>query len=228
MDLHALQGFPMLTLLLTLLAPLELPRYHLEPGLELTYRTLLPPTGEDKAKTPASSQLIQATVLAKNGDGTFRVMILTRTGNAPQFQYNLQMIHLASDGSIVNVGKESTGFSTTLFPLLPPPGKDVWTRYHELDMVTSTFRPLTSPHVETKPGQLLLREERRGGMLCIYDGESRFDYVFDLQQGIVTEIRRERLKNESPDHVPYKYAGHSTTSSSKAKKCSLRRNWPPW
>jgi thiol-disulfide isomerase/thioredoxin len=200
----------MLPLLFTLLLPVDLPRYKLEPGLELNYTVKPLPGEKETGKQQPSDVHMQATVLAKNADGSFRVMNFTKMGAAPRYHYTLQVVDMADDGRVLKEYGENNGFATSIFPILQQPGKETWSHTLERDMITCTFRSM-----ETKEGQQLLREERRGGMLGIYDAETRYDYVFNLNDGIVTQVIGERLKNESTDHVPYKHNGGSGKSIMK-------------
>ena len=191
-------------LLAYLLQTGELPRYRFEPGLQLNYsfKIVNSNKADDKNKKADTDNTTQITVLGKNADGSFSVLILNKMGTAPRYFWDVRMVDMLTDGRIVKESDAANGFMASLLPLLPNDNTGSWTARHERDQVICTYKTLPG-----KEGKYLIHEDRQGGMLGIYDAEASYDYTFDWKDGIITSITSDRLKNNDPEHVPYKYSG---------------------
>lgn len=189
----------------------ESPRYHFQPGLELNYTCEITATSKEADKKPQSAEsTFQVTVLKKNDDGSYRLLVLGKLGKAPNYHWDVRRVDMRPDGQVINESEPLNSFSVNLLPPLPGDTSSSWTMKVERDQASSSFKPSGF-----KDNQFFFHEDRSGGMLGIYDAESSYDYIFDTRQGFITSVTGQHIKSKAADHVPYKYGGGGSTFSVK-------------
>lgn len=197
---------------ISLLFPVaEQPGYHFQPGLELNYTCeITTPSKEADKKPQTSESTYQVTVLKKNDDGSYRLLVLGRLGNSPNYYWDVRRVDMRSDGSVVSESEPLNSFGVNVLPPLPTGNLDSWQFKFERDQATSNLKANSA-----KDNQFVFHEDRQGGMLGINDAESSYDYTLDTKQGFITHITGQHVKSKAADHVPYKYGSSGSTYSVK-------------
>lgn len=196
-----------LLMLLTLLVPVDPPRYRLEPGLELHYTIVYPSSGDAAKKQPAtkSTALWQILVLNQNADGSYRVVVFNQYGSENKnARWDARRLDLFPDGKAVNESEPDNSFGAMLLPPLPQGNDKEWSKTIEREQARCQFSLISNEN-----GVVKFKEVRTSPVLAIYDVEGNYEYTFDPAQGFITGGTGARKKYDDPEHLPYKHSGSS-------------------
>jgi thiol-disulfide isomerase/thioredoxin len=192
-----------------LMLSLDVPHYHLQPGLELNYSGTNTSKGNPEKKQAPSETLTkwQICVLGKNPNGSFRVVMFSQYGSNTPTRWEARRTDVFPDGRMVNESEPANSFGPNLLPPLPKETETTWSLEIERDKTECHFKKNLS-----QKGMVQFNEDRTGLMLAVYDAAATYGYTFDPSQGFIVGIRGARKKFTEPDHISYKYGDGGDTT----------------
>ncbi len=182
-------------------ADTAVPAYHFEVGQELKYKQDVDSKrGEGKAKSSYAMHTDwTASVVAKNSDGSYRVLLRTEQSykfdgkSAGSSRNSFGYCDVFPDGRVIT--NATTSFSidpTTLFPKLPENAKEAaagWQTVHAQDDARCSFKVESQPR--TAGGEWTIAEARKTPLDEIYLVNRKTTIGFDANRGLMTKTKSE-------------------------------------
>jgi peroxiredoxin len=166
------------------------PRYQLDVGQQLTYRS----TSTYKSKSGSSESKLDQTVwvVRRNDDGFLRLVV--RTTSTDSHDISLEYFDLASDGTVVPNDSLDLRFDPTLiFPKLPKDADQVAKGWEDSRATgnsegSSHFKVVNAGKGE---GAWVFDEVRETPLDKVYGTSYKYRFTFDTHQGFLSRIEGE-------------------------------------
>jgi thiol-disulfide isomerase/thioredoxin len=172
----------------------DVPRYQFKVGQELIYRNVDVPreSNDDAERSPGPKSESILNVARGNPDGGWRILFRQKTTYGGSQSFSREgYLDVAPDGRIAeNPTLSVMANPTPLFPTLPPNAEAMaatWSSTVWLDETKRQFKAPAGPPAADAT-TWTFQEDSQSVFSPIYEMTSRFDYEFDLKQGLIRKI----------------------------------------